>query len=270
MDSRKLVFILFAFATAGVHAQTAGVVTLRANQTSATGSLVPVLTWSTNPVATSCRASGGWSGDKAVSGTQTLPSINASTNYTLTCSWGNGTATLSWVPPTTNTNGSPLTDLAGYRVVYGTSASALTQMVTVSDVTARQATISALPAGTWHFAMRAFNTRGNESSNTVVGSKSVTGATAAATVPITITAPPTTPPPTTPPAKKLMTFETRVGDVAYIEGVWRVTRIVGSIPLKTACDSSFRIGTWYRVSRSAVTLTRTPRSQTLVARCSLQ
>ena len=32
-------------------AQTAGVVTLRANQTSGTGSLTPVLTWSTNPAA---------------------------------------------------------------------------------------------------------------------------------------------------------------------------------------------------------------------------
>ncbi len=33
-----------------------------------------------------------------------------------------GTATLSWTPPTQNTDGSPLTDLAGYRVYWGTSS----------------------------------------------------------------------------------------------------------------------------------------------------
>src|SRR6185369_8184211 len=115
----KLTALLIAFTclTAGaVQAQTAGVVTLRANATSATGSIVPVLTWSTNPVATSCRASGGWSGNKSASGSETLARINATTNYTLTCSWGSGSTRVSWTAPTTNTDGSPLTDLAGFRV----------------------------------------------------------------------------------------------------------------------------------------------------------
>jgi hypothetical protein len=31
-----------------------------------------------------------------------------------------GQATLSWDPPTTNVDGTPLTDLAGYKVYYGT------------------------------------------------------------------------------------------------------------------------------------------------------
>src|SRR5687768_2547725 len=187
MDSRKLVFILFSLATAGIaHAQTAGVVTLRANQTSATGSLTPVLTWSTNPVAQSCRASGGWSGDKAASGTQTLPSITASTNFTLTCSWSGGTALVRWTAPTQNTNGTALTNLASFRVVYGTAANALNQSYTVSDVTARQATITALPPGTWYFAVRARTTANVESADSNVGSKVVTGATSASTVAITI------------------------------------------------------------------------------------
>jgi len=29
-------------------------------------------------------------------------------------------ATVSWIPPTTNTDGTALTDLAGYKVYYGT------------------------------------------------------------------------------------------------------------------------------------------------------
>ena len=33
-----------------------------------------------------------------------------------------GSATLSWLPPTTNIDGSPLTNLAGYKIYWGTSA----------------------------------------------------------------------------------------------------------------------------------------------------
>src|SRR3954462_14236068 len=104
-------------------AQTAGTVTLTANKTSAQGSLTPVLTWSTTPVASSCTASGAWSGTKFASGSETLPAITSNKSYTLTCTWGNGTAALTWTAPTKNSNGSTLTDLAGFKVVYGTSSS---------------------------------------------------------------------------------------------------------------------------------------------------
>src|SRR5262245_54996315 len=107
-------------------AQTAGTVSLSANRTSAQGSLTPVLTWSTSPVASSCRASGGWSGTKFASGTETLPTITTSQTYTLTCSWNGGaSATVNWSAPTTNTDGSRITNLTGYKVVFGTSSSAL-------------------------------------------------------------------------------------------------------------------------------------------------
>src|ERR1044072_5955990 len=77
-------------------AQTAGTINFTANKTSATGSLTPVLTWSTSPVAPSCSASGAWSGTKFASGSETLAAITASKSYTLTCAWGNGTAKISW------------------------------------------------------------------------------------------------------------------------------------------------------------------------------
>jgi hypothetical protein len=273
MGSRKLVFILLSFAAAAAHAQTAGVVTLRANQTSATGSLTPVLTWSTNPVAQSCRASSGWSGDKAPSGTQTLPSINASTNFTLTCSWGAGTATVSWSPPTRNTDGSPLTNLGSFVIVYGTSAGSMTQSHVVSDVTAREATIQSLTPGTWYFAARARTTSNVESANSTVGSKSVTGATAASTVAITIT--PTTPPPPPPPPPpptdpKLVVTNPDVYDLVRYGSRTYIGRKVGTIPVGTACDSTRRISSWYRVARAQVTLTRTPRSTDVMARCALK
>lgn len=275
MDSRKLVFIVLALSAAGAHAQTAGVVSLRANQTSATGSLAPVLTWSTNPVAQSCRASGGWSGDKAASGTQTLPSINASTNYTLTCSWSGGTAVVRWTAPTQNTNGSPLTNLGSFRVLYGTSASTLTQSVTVSDVTARQTTITALTPGTWYFAVRARTTNNLESGDSSVASKVVTGATSASTVAITITPttpPPTNPPPTNPPpptgGRQLRVAARDVGDIVGSGSSARLGQQVGTIAIGTPCDSTLRVSGWYRVPRAQVAFTRTPRSTDVVAQCS--
>ena len=193
---RALLIIALFLGGNAVQAQTAGVVTLRANSTSASGSLTPVLTWSTNPAASSCRASGGWSGNKSTAGTETLARINASTNYTLTCSWSSGSSTVSWVAPTENTNGTSLTDLAGFRIYYGTSSTSLTQTSTVSNVAARSATIGSLAPGTWYFKVRAFNASQVESNDSNVASKVVAGASAAGNVSITITSTPTTPPAT--------------------------------------------------------------------------
>jgi hypothetical protein len=42
-----------------------------------------------------------------------------------------GSATLSWTIPTTNTNGTPATNLAGYHIYYGTSSEALNTVIVV-------------------------------------------------------------------------------------------------------------------------------------------
>jgi hypothetical protein len=254
---KKNLALVFALVVASLaQAQTAGVVTLRANQTSSQSSFAPVLTWSTTPVAQSCVASGGWSGTRAASGTQTQPTINGSTNYTLTCSWGGGTATVSWIPPTTNSNGTPLLDLAGYKVVYGTSAGALTQSALVSDVTRKSYTVQSLTPGTWYFAVRAVNTKQVESADSNVAQKNVSGASASSTVPVTISQP------------TLRTASTVVYDVVRYNGRSSLGRQVGTIALGKPCASSFRVGSdYYQVTRSDVSITRSPRSQTLVARC---
>jgi hypothetical protein len=252
---------LFLVVAGAAHAQSAGVVTLRANSTSATASLVPVLTWSTNPTATSCRASGGWSGTKAAAGTATLPAINANTNYTLTCSWGTGSSTVSWVAPTQNTNGTPLTNLAGFRVYYGTSASSLTQSSTVNNVAARSATIGSLTPGTWYFKVRALNTAQVESNDSNVASKTVAGATAAKTVNITIT----------PGTTTRRTIATSVYDVIRdANGRWSRGRVVGTIPVGTACRTYYLSGDYYGVQNGYVKITVAPRGTTLVARCALR
>lgn len=78
-----------------------------------------------------------------------------------------GTATniakLSWTPPTLNTDGTPLTDLAGYKVLYGTQPGVYTHELAINDPSATSFTVTGLAPGTWYFAMKSVDTAGNES-----------------------------------------------------------------------------------------------------------
>ena len=85
----------------------------------------------------------------------------------------NGSATLSWTPPTENDDGSTLTDLAGFRIQYGTSASALTQTVQVSNPGVATYVVTGLSSGSWFFAVKSYNTGGAESANSTVVSKTI-------------------------------------------------------------------------------------------------
>jgi hypothetical protein len=87
---------------------------------------------------------------------------------------GTGAATLSWTPPTRNTDGSTLTNLAGYRITYGTSASSLSNTITVSNPGISSYVVENLKSGsTWYFAIKAYTSTGNESSASAVASKSI-------------------------------------------------------------------------------------------------
>jgi hypothetical protein len=74
-----------------------------------------------------------------------------------------GSATVSWSPPTTFVDGTPIRNLAGYRVVYGTSPSALSSTVAIPSPVITSTTIEALTPGTWYFAVKAYTTAGVES-----------------------------------------------------------------------------------------------------------
>lgn len=87
----------------------------------------------------------------------TSPSVNA--------------ATLTWVAPTENVDGSALTDLAGFRIVYGNSPDALTQVVQISNPSISTYILENLPAGTHYFAVKAYNASGAESANSQIASK---------------------------------------------------------------------------------------------------
>ncbi|MDB6157910.1 MAG: sericin-like [Gammaproteobacteria bacterium] len=79
-----------------------------------------------------------------------------------------GAATLDWMPPTENTDGSVLTNLAGYTVYYGTSAGNLTQSVKITNPGLTAYTLSNLPTGTWYFALTSYSSTGIESSRSGV------------------------------------------------------------------------------------------------------
>jgi hypothetical protein len=74
-----------------------------------------------------------------------------------------GSIVVSWVPPTENTDGSPLTDLAGYKVYWGTSPGSYPNSATINNPGIASHVIDNLVAGTWYFALAAFNTVGIES-----------------------------------------------------------------------------------------------------------
>lgn len=71
--------------------------------------------------------------------------------------------TLGWQPPTQNTDGTPITDLAGYKIHYGTSSSSYEQTVTVQNAGLTRYVVDNLPSGKYYFAITAYNSKGVES-----------------------------------------------------------------------------------------------------------
>jgi Putative Ig domain len=84
----------------------------------------------------------------------------------------NGSATVSWTAPTTNTDGTVLTNLTGFRVAYGQNANNLDQSASVGPGVATY-TISNLTSGDWFFGVFAVNSSGGESSVSNIASKTI-------------------------------------------------------------------------------------------------
>jgi hypothetical protein len=84
-----------------------------------------------------------------------------------------GSATLSWQPPVERTDGSPLTDLAGYRIYYGNTPDDLRQAVKLDNPGVTTYVVENLSRGTWYFAMTAVDAGGLESDHSSIGSKTI-------------------------------------------------------------------------------------------------
>ncbi|HEY0684288.1 MAG TPA: putative Ig domain-containing protein [Steroidobacter sp.] len=102
------------------------------------------------------------------SATRSLPSFA----ITVTQSSSNN-ATLSWTPPTQDINGAALTNLAGYRVVYGRTSTTLDQTIQIANPGLSTYTVTGLTSGTWYFAVKAYTTSGGESQISNMGMKTI-------------------------------------------------------------------------------------------------
>lgn len=135
--------------------------------------LAPVATWSATPAAgVACTASGAWSGPKAASGTETLGEIRASSLWALQCTWpGDSQATITWVNPTQNDDGTPYTNPGVTRLAWTNGSNigsfdclrpTAVPSISTTDRPAGQTmhTITGLAPGTWTFQAHAVNTLG--------------------------------------------------------------------------------------------------------------
>ena len=109
------------------------------------------------------------------SATASLPAFSITVTGTAATNPGSGSATVKWVAPTENSNGTALTNLAGFTVYYGTDASTLSQAQTVqvANPAALSYTVTGLASGTWYFAVASYTTSGQASTLSAVSSKTI-------------------------------------------------------------------------------------------------
>jgi hypothetical protein len=74
-----------------------------------------------------------------------------------------GSVTLSWTAPTQNEDGTTLTDLAGYKIYWGTTAGSYPNSVTIDNPSVTTYVVENLAPGNYEFVATAFNTSGVES-----------------------------------------------------------------------------------------------------------
>jgi hypothetical protein len=105
--------------------------------------------------------------------TTSTSTTTATVTSTATDGSSNGAATLTWVPPTENTNGQSASNLAGYYIYYGTDESELSQIISVPGADTTTYVVSGLGSGTYYFAVRAYNTMGVDSAQSDIASVSI-------------------------------------------------------------------------------------------------
>lgn len=84
-----------------------------------------------------------------------------------------GSFTLNWMPPTERSDGSVLSNLAGYKIYWGTARGDYPNSVTISNPGVSSYMIEQLAPGTYYLVMTAFDTAGLESAQSGVATKTV-------------------------------------------------------------------------------------------------
>jgi hypothetical protein len=127
---------------------------------------------------------------RVLSGTPTAADMGSYSNIVITATDGNATVTMpaftvdvvptasgqvtvSWHAPTTNTDGSALTDLAGYKIYFGNTADNLNRTVRVDNAGLSNFVIDNLTPATYFFVITALNSKGMESARSSLVSKTL-------------------------------------------------------------------------------------------------
>jgi len=84
-----------------------------------------------------------------------------------------GAVTLSWLPPTQNTDGTPLANLRGYRVYWGTTEGTYLSSTTLENPGLASYVVEQLTPGRWFFVVTAISVAGAESGFSNVGTTTV-------------------------------------------------------------------------------------------------
>ncbi|MCH7895216.1 MAG: fibronectin type III domain-containing protein [Proteobacteria bacterium] len=86
---------------------------------------------------------------------------------------GSGTVTLTWMPPTTNGDGTVLTDLDAYKIYYGTENYFFDKEIQINNPGIASFVVENLCPNTYYFATTAINSQGLESDFSNIASKTV-------------------------------------------------------------------------------------------------
>jgi hypothetical protein len=238
---KRLLLAVLAFAATAASA--APVVNVSVNPATGVAPYQATLTWSSTG-AVSCSASDGWTGSKALSGTQAV-TISANTKYALTCTAVDGKITTSWTAPTSNTDGTPYTDNAGYNVYRGASATSLAKVKSVGPaITSIDDT--GLASGTYVYAVTTVNASSLESAKSATASATVTGSVTTASATASVQSIPN--PPTGLTVINVTAYKMRqnVDSYSFVS--------IGTVPIGTACNGDHAADGFNVVPRSAVKL----------------
>jgi hypothetical protein len=155
--------------------------------------------------------------------------------------------TLTWTAPTTNDDGSPLTDLAGYKIHQGPDGVSFPQVYDIPDPLATSYVVTGLAEGTYYFAATAYDTSDNESVLSNIVNKAL----------VTAPAPP----------GGLTISNLTVFTIVKQENRF-VLVAVGTAPAGTPCDNQQSVNGRYAVSRDSVTWSGNIEPLVVVADCS--
>jgi hypothetical protein len=84
-----------------------------------------------------------------------------------------GSAVISWLAPTTNTDGTALTNLAGFYIHYGTKKASLDHRIVINTVGISNYVVDNLTSGTYYFSVSSYTKTGVESDLSKIVSKTI-------------------------------------------------------------------------------------------------